>query len=116
LRRGGALPQTAEPKRAVAQIFSLIRGVSVPLGFTTPDKPNVASTIWRTAYDQKDRVMYFDSATSPNVFWLPLDTLAFDAGAPVRRLPLKGNQTYSGDATAGLEAAEPFVFLPAKPH
>jgi hypothetical protein len=34
----------------------------------------------------------------------------------VRRLPLKGNQTYSGDATAGLEAAEPFAFLPAKPH
>ena len=110
------LPQTAEPKRAVAQIFSLIRGVSVPLGFTTPDKPNVASTIWRTAYDQKTRVMYFDSATSPNVFWLPLDALAFDAGSPVRRLALKGGQTYSGDATAGLEAAEPFVFLPAKPH
>jgi choloylglycine hydrolase len=60
--------------------------------------------------------MYFDSATSPNVFWLPLDALAFDAGSPVRRLALKGGQTYSGDATAGLEAAEPFVFLPAKPH
>jgi len=54
--------------------------------------------------------MYFDSSTSPNGFWLPLDALAFDADSPVRRLALKGGQTYSGDATAGLEAAEPFVF------
>lgn len=60
--------------------------------------------------------MYFDSATSPNVFWLPLDALALEARSPVRRLALKGGQTYSGDATACLEAAEPFVFLPAKPH
>ena len=76
------LPQTADSKRAVAQIFSVIRGVSVPLGFTVPDKPNIASTIWRTVYDHKNRVMYFDSATSPTVFWLPLDSLSFDAGAP----------------------------------
>ena len=69
------LPQTADPKRAVAQIFSVIRGVSVPLGFTVPDKPNIASTIWHTVYDHKDRVMYFDSATSPTVFWLPLESL-----------------------------------------
>jgi choloylglycine hydrolase len=87
------LPQTADPKRAVAQIFSVIRGVSVPLGFTVPDKPNIASTIWRTVYDHKDRVMYFDSATSPTVFWLPLESLSFDAGAPVKRLALKAGET-----------------------
>ena len=109
------LPQTADPKRAVAQIFSVIRGVSVPLGFTVPDKPNIASTIWRTVYDHKDRVMYFDSATSPTVFWLPLDSLALDAGAPVKRLALKAGETYSGDASASLKPAEPFAFLPAKP-
>jgi choloylglycine hydrolase len=109
------LPQTADSKRAVAQIFSVIRGVSVPLGFTVPDKPNIASTIWRTVYDHKDRVMYFDSATSPTVFWLPLDSLSFDAGAPVKRLALKAGETYSGDASASLKPAEPFAFLPAKP-
>ena len=109
------LPQTADPKRAVAQIFSVIRGVSVPLGFTVPDKPNIASTIWRTVYDHKDRVMYFDSATSPTVFWLPLESLAFDAGAPVKRLALKAGETYSGDASKTLKPAEPFAFLQAKP-
>ena len=109
-----SLPQTDDPKRAMAQIFSVIRGVSVPLGFTTPDKPNVASTIWRTGYDQKNRVMYFDSATSPNVFWLPLEGLAFDAGSPVQKIPLKAGETYGGNASASLKPAEPFAFLPAK--
>jgi choloylglycine hydrolase len=109
------LPQTDAPQRAVAQIFSVIRGVSVPLGFTVPDKPNIASTIWRTVYDQKNRVMYFDSATSPTVFWLPLESLALEAGAPVMRLALKSGETYNGDATASLKPAEPFAFLPAKP-
>lgn len=109
------LPQTDAPKRAVAQIFSVIRGVSVPLGFTVPDKPNIASTIWRTVYDQKNRVMYFDSATSPTVFWIPLESLALEAGAPAKRLALKGGETYSGDATASLKPSEPFAFLPAKP-
>lgn len=108
------LPQTADPKRAIAQVFSVIRNTSVPLGFTVPDKPNIASTVWRTAYDQKHRVLYFDSATSPTVFWLQIDSLALEPGAPVKRLPLKGGQTYSGDARAALEAAEPFAFLPAK--
>ena len=109
------LPQTADSKRAVAQIFSVIRGVSVPLGFTVPDKPNIASTIWRTVYDHKRRVMYFDSATSPTVFWLPLESLDLAAGAPVKRLALKAGETYSGDASGSLKPAEPFAFLPAQP-
>ena len=108
------LPQTDAPERAVAQLISVIRGVSVPLGFTVPDKPNIASTIWRTVYDHKNRVLYFDSATSPTVFWIPLEGLALEAGAPVRRLALKAGETYSGDATSSLQPAEAFRFLPAK--
>lgn len=109
-----SLPQTADSQRAVAQVFSVIRGVSVPLGFTVPGKPNIASTVWRTAYDQKNRVLYFDSATSPSVFWLKIGDLALAPGSPVQRLPLADGQTYGGDAQAALRPAEPFAFLPAK--
>lgn len=109
-----SLPQTSDPKRAIAQIFSVIRNASVPLGFAVPDKPNIASTIWRTAYDQKNRTLYFDSAISPTVFWLDIDGLALEPGAPVKRLPLRDGQTYSGDATASLVPAEPFAFLSAQ--
>jgi hypothetical protein len=34
----------------------------------------------------------------------------------VQRLPLKGGETYNGDASAALRPAEPFVFLEAKPR
>lgn len=112
----GAIPKTDDQKKAVASVFSIIRSVSVPLGLTTPGAPNIASTIWRTAYDQKNKVMYFDSATSPNVFWLPLENLDFAENAPVKKLALKGGEIYHGDATREMKPAEPFPFLPGKPE
>lgn len=111
-----ALPPMADGLRATASVFSVIRGVSVPLGITTPGSPNIASTVWRTVYDQKAKWMYFDSATSPTVFWIPLATLDFTAGAPVKKLPLKGGETYSGDASGKLRPEQPFPFLPAAPN
>ena len=32
--------------QAVASVMSVMRAVSVPLGITTPDQPNISSTIW----------------------------------------------------------------------
>ena len=111
----GAIPDDSTGPRAIAAVFSVIRNASAPLGISTPGKPNIASTIWRTVHDQQNRVLYFDSATSPTVFWIPLDQLDFTAGAAVKRLPLKSGETYNGDASEGLVAAEAFKFLEAKP-
>ncbi|HBO43914.1 MAG TPA: choloylglycine hydrolase [Planctomycetaceae bacterium] len=108
------LPPTEDMKTAVASVFSVIRGVSVPLGTATPGQPNIASTIWRTVYDQKNRVFYFDSAASPTVFWVPLADLDFNADAPVKKLTLTGDKTYGGNAASAFEPAKPFVFLRAK--
>ncbi|MEI6632229.1 MAG: linear amide C-N hydrolase [Chlamydiota bacterium] len=109
-----AIPKTDEHKRAVASVFSVIRGVSVPLGITTPGQPNISSTIWRTVYDHKNKVLYFDSATSPTVFRVPLADLDFKGGAPVKKLTLSGGETYSGSAAAMFKNAEPFKFLSAE--
>jgi penicillin V acylase-like amidase (Ntn superfamily) len=111
-----AMPKDLSGTKAIASVFSVIRNASAPLGISTPGEPNVASTIWRTVYDQKNRVLFFDSATSPTVFWIPLDQIDFTAGAAVKRLPLKGGESYSGDASGGLRAAGPFPFLEAKPR
>jgi choloylglycine hydrolase len=111
-----AIPKHLSGTKAIASVFSVIRNASAPLGITTPGKPNVASTIWRTVHDQKDRTLYFDSATSPTVFWVPLEQLDLTAGAAVKRLALKGGETYSGDASASFRPAEPFTFLEAKPR
>lgn len=110
-----AIPENLTGERAIASVFSVIRNASAPLGITTPGEPNVASTIWRTVHDHKDRVLYFDSATSPTVFWVPLEKIDFTAETPVRKLPLKSGETYSGDASGSLQAAEPYSFLEAIP-
>lgn len=109
-----AIPKTEDPKRAVAEVFSVIRGVSVPLGITTPGQPNISSTVWRTLYDHKNKVMFFDSATSPTVFWVPLSDLDLKEGAAVKKLELVGDKTYNGNAAAQFKEAKPFEFLPAK--
>lgn len=110
-----AIPADLTGTRAIASVFSVIRNASAPLGITTPGEPNVASTIWRTVHDQKNRILAFDSATSPTVFWVPLEKLDFTGGSPVKRLPLKDGETYSGDASGSLRPAEPFSFLKAAP-
>ncbi len=111
----GAIPRDLSGTRAIASLLSVIRNVSAPLGITTPGEPNVASTVWRVVHDQKDRVLYFDSATSPTLFWIPLAKLDFSPNAKVTRLALKGGETWSGDASAALRPAEPFAFLKGDP-
>lgn len=110
-----SIPKTGNDAKMVASVFSIIRSVSVPLGLTTPGQPNIASTVWRTAYDQKNRVMYFDSATSPNVFWIELSDLQFGEGAPIKKLALKNGRNYHGNAASEFKPFEPFAFLPGKP-
>ncbi|MGC8659268.1 MAG: linear amide C-N hydrolase [Desulfomonilaceae bacterium] len=106
-----AIPKTSDMLKAAASVLGVIRGVSVPLGITTPSQPNIASTYWRTLADHKNRIYYFDSATSPTVFWVPLDELDLREGAPVKRLSLVNGETYSGDTAAKFEPAQSFTFL-----
>jgi choloylglycine hydrolase len=108
-----AIPQTADMKEALASVVGVLRGVSVPLGITTPGQPNISSTRWRTFADHKNKIYYFDSATSPMVFWVPLDKLDLKVGAPPRKLTLIGGKTYSGNAASSFEPAKPFEFLSA---
>lgn len=108
-----AIPKTADMFQAVASVFGVIRGVSVPLGITTPGQPNIASTYWRTVSDHKNKVYYYDSATSPTTFWVPLAELDLKEGAPVKKLALIGGKTYAGSVASKFEPAEPFEFLPA---
>lgn len=93
-----ALPQTADYRQAVAGVFSVMRNVSVPLGISIPSQPNIASTRWRTVADQKNRVYYFESTLSPDIFWIDLNALDFSADKSVRKLTLTNGEIYSGDA------------------
>lgn len=110
----GLLPQTADAREALAGIAGLLRAVSVPLGVADPGQPNISPTRWRTFSDQKDLLYFFDSATSPSIFWVRLADLDFSKGAPVKKLELTGGQLYSGNAADKFVPAAPFVFEPYK--
>ncbi len=107
------VPQQNPAYQAVASVMSLMRSVSVPLGITTPNMPNLSSTIWRTVADQTNRVYYFDSATRPDTFWISLSKLDLKPGAPVMKLTIDSGQVYSGEVSGKFVATPSFKFMPA---
>lgn len=109
-----AVKMTSDPVVAVATAFSVIRNASVPIGISTPDQPNISSTLWRTVSDHKNRRYYFESTRSPNVFWVNLADLNFTAAAPVMKLKLSDGSIYAGNAADKFLKADAFQFLPAE--
>jgi penicillin V acylase-like amidase (Ntn superfamily) len=108
-----SVPDQSFTYQAVASVMSVMRSVSVPLGLTTPNEPNIASTLWRSVADQKNLIYYFDSATRPNTFWVSLDKLDLKPGAPVKKLTIQNGEVFSGEVASDFKRAEPFKFLPA---
>lgn len=106
-----ALPLTSDFRQAVAGVFSVMRNVSVPLGISIPQQPFIASTRWRTVADQKNKVYYFESTLSPDIFWVQLKDLDFSADAPVKKLALTGGEIYAGNAASEFKDSQPFTFL-----
>ena len=106
-----ACKQTADPREAVAGVFSVMRNVSVPRGIGTMDQPNISSTIWRTVGDHKNRVYYFENTAGPSLVWVKLSKIDFKEGSGTRKLTLVGKPDLGGDQTADFEKAEPFKFL-----
>jgi len=89
-----AIPKFEDPNLAVAGVFSVIRNVSVPYGISTPGQPNISSTLWRTVAQQRRKLYFFESALTPNTFWVNLNEIDFSAGTgKVMKLDLGPNQS-----------------------
>lgn len=109
-----AIPKSEDPVTALASVFSVIRNVSVPFGITTPDEPNISSTRWRTVADHKRKLYFFESALTPNTFWVDLNKLDFSPQTgKVKRLDLGKDQrnVFAGEVSAQFKEAPPFKFL-----
>ncbi|MGJ0394277.1 MAG: linear amide C-N hydrolase [Methylocystis sp.] len=106
-----AAAKEKDPRLATATTFSLIRAISVPLGVTDPERPNIASTIWRTVSDTGAKRYYFESAYSPSIFWVDLDKLKLEPGAKPMKLDLSGKPILSGEVSGTFVGAEAFKFL-----
>jgi choloylglycine hydrolase len=108
-----AIPKSEDPVVALASVLSVIRNVSVPFGITTPDQPNISSTRWRTVADQKRMLYFFDSALTPNTFWVDLKNFDFSSDTgKVMKLDLGPHQskTFNGETSASFKSTTPFVF------
>ncbi len=107
------VPKSLGNPDAIASAFSVIRNVSVPLGFSTPIQPNAASTFWRSAADHKNKRYYFESTRSPNVFWVDMANLDFAVGKPTLKLTLTNGIYFVGNAAGQFRPATPFKFFAA---
>jgi choloylglycine hydrolase len=108
-----AIPKDQSPNKALASVFSVIRNASVPYGLNTPEEPNISSTRWRTVFDHERKLYFFESALTPNTFWVDLKALDFSKEkGKVMKIDLgpDQNHTYSGDATGQFKASPPFKF------
>ncbi|MBE0648142.1 MAG: linear amide C-N hydrolase [Bacteroidales bacterium] len=106
-----AIPQTDNIKEALASMFGVIRNCSVPYGISTPDQPNISSTRWRSVADQKNKTYYFESALTPNIFWVDLNGLDFSEGSPTKKLSIAHGEVYAGNVDKDFKDAQPFRFL-----
>jgi choloylglycine hydrolase len=106
-----AVPRFSDPAMAVPVVMSVMRNVSVPWGFITPDRPNNSTTRWRVVIDHTHGVYHYEDALAPGQFHVPLADLDLSEGAPVLRLPLVGVPQPTGHAVAHFVPAAPFAFI-----
>lgn len=104
------VPVTDDPQISVASTFSVLRNTSVPYGYEIEGFPNLSTTQWRSVADHKHMRYFFETATTPNTFWVDLNHFNFSEDSPVKVLRTDGGQTYSGETSSLFSEAEPFVF------
>lgn len=106
----GAVPRTDDIRNATAAVFSIIRNVSVPLGISTPNEPNISSTRWRTVADLKNRIYYYESTLCPALIRVDLGKMDLSAGAPARTLDPEANRTLTEYGPDDFTPQAPFRF------
>jgi choloylglycine hydrolase len=107
----GGLQKPSNPGEGAAFMFSVIRNVSVPFGLGDPNRPNIASTIFRTVQDLTGNRYYFESTYAPNVVWVDYSKMDFSAGKPELEFKVEKNIfDIHGDVTSRLQPAQPLAF------
>ncbi len=106
-----AIPQTSDVTTSIASVFSVIRNCSVPFGISSETEPNISSTRWRSVADHKNLVYYFETAKTPNTFWVDLKKLDFSKNAPVKKLNVSKNEIYAGETSDKFVKTKPFTFM-----
>lgn len=107
----GAIPKTSDERVAVASVLSVIRNCSVPFGISSEEEPNISSTRWRSVSDQKNKVYFFETALTPNTFWVDLKGFDLSTKGKVMKLDMNNYATYNGKANDSFKESKPFNFM-----
>ena len=70
-------------------------------------QPNISSTRWRTVSDHKNKIYFFESALTPNIFWVSFKDIDFSKNGKVKKLSISNGEVYAGNT------ADKFVETPA---
>ena len=107
------LPPEESERLSVAALMSVMRNAAAPFGISTPDRPDVSTTRWRTIANLNDGVIYYDSVVSPSVFWVRAFDADYSEGNPPKKLQIVDNFDLAGDVTDAFQPTEMFHFAPA---
>lgn len=75
------LPEPKTEREAMAGILAIARNASVPFGAPNNAPGTLYNTEYRTAIDLTNRRYFFELTTAPNLIWVELSGLDFNAGA-----------------------------------
>lgn len=80
------LPKPASLREAIAGTYSVARNVAVPFGAhdtSGGDSSDTWPTLWVSVADLSNKLYFFQSTKSANLFWLDLSKINTNEGAPV---------------------------------
>lgn len=111
----GRLPRPNSRLESIASMFSVIRNAAQPFRIPDPGKPDASQTIWQVVLDLTNKRYVFESTTRPDIVWVDLAALDFEAGSAQLKLDLVGNRSQEGGITGNagsrFEDSGPMEFL-----
>lgn len=103
------VPKNGDANQAWAELVSIMNNVSVPLGYEVEGAPNLSSTQWRSVADLGGLKYYMRFADTKFDFWVDLNKVRLEPGAPVLKLDTSKRSGYIGDVTGLLLPSKPFT-------
>jgi len=83
------LPKPKDQYEALAGVYGVARNIAVPYGAhdtSGSETTDTWPTLWSTLADLTNRVYYFQSSLSPNLFWVDFGKLDLSEGTPARTI------------------------------
>jgi choloylglycine hydrolase len=98
------LPAPKDRYEALAGVYSVARNIAVPYGAhdtSGSETTDTWPTLWSTLADLTNKVYYFQSSQSPNLFWVDFSKLDLKEGSPARTIDAY-NPTLAGEVSLAL--------------